>query len=394
MSEDRTLASIRRVSAVEPIEGYDRIELCHIGGWKVVVAKSNEIKPGDLVVYCEIDSILPKWKMFEFMERYKYRLRTIKLGGKLSQGLVLPLKDLKLIENPKAKYHGEHQLMQRVWETERGHLKETLLPLEEGYDLTDILCITKYEPEIRGDIGGDTRGNFPFWCVKTDEERIQNLEGFAELFNGLEFVVTEKIDGTSCTMTCEPKEDGGIGEFHVAGRNTDIKESDTNAFWMCARAHDIEKAIRHEHEIHGVNYALQGEVTGPGIQGNMYKLKKPEFFVYNIFDTGKQQYVPWDTIKSFCDMYGIQHVPYIGHLKIDKDITQDFLFNFAVGYSLIGTVDQNVREGIVLRHTVIDNFDYSTIARYAAEKKVVIFSFGKLSFKVVSNEYLLKHPDK
>ena len=51
----RKLASIQKIIELKPIEGADRIELARVLGWQVVVGK-GQYKPGDLVVYYEIDS--------------------------------------------------------------------------------------------------------------------------------------------------------------------------------------------------------------------------------------------------------------------------------------------------------------------------------------------------
>ena len=61
----RTLASIQTVNAVEPIPNADAIEKIRVLGWWVV-SKKGEHKPGDKLVYCEIDSLLPERPEFEF----------------------------------------------------------------------------------------------------------------------------------------------------------------------------------------------------------------------------------------------------------------------------------------------------------------------------------------
>ena len=87
----RKLASIQRIVSIEPIQGADKIELAIVLGWQCVV-KKDEFKVGDLCVYIEIDSIVPADNpYFEFMKDRKYRVKTIRLRGIYSQGLVCPL---------------------------------------------------------------------------------------------------------------------------------------------------------------------------------------------------------------------------------------------------------------------------------------------------------------
>jgi RNA ligase (TIGR02306 family) len=90
----RKLASIQRVNAVEPITEADAIERIRILGWYVVVRK-DEYKVGDLVIYCEVDSILPDRPEFEFLRTRNFRIRTIKLKGQVSQGICFPLSVLE-----------------------------------------------------------------------------------------------------------------------------------------------------------------------------------------------------------------------------------------------------------------------------------------------------------
>ena len=100
----RKLASIRRIADIQPIPGADAIEVCTIDGWKVVAQKAMGYKVGDLVVYFEIDSWIPH-KIAPFLTKNAAipkvfngvegeRLKTIKLKGTTSQGLILPLSAL------------------------------------------------------------------------------------------------------------------------------------------------------------------------------------------------------------------------------------------------------------------------------------------------------------
>src|SRR5438067_2333611 len=151
----RKLASIQTVSAVEPILNADAIEKIRVLGWWVVV-KKGEFKPGDKVVYCEIDSLLPEKAEFEFLRPncYKaaqsdatgvvtlppgFRIKTIKLRGQVSQGICFPLSVL-----PEG------------------------APTDEDADVTDALCVRKWEPPQTVGMGGRVKGTFPSFLPKTD----------------------------------------------------------------------------------------------------------------------------------------------------------------------------------------------------------------------------------
>ncbi len=195
---ERKLASIRKIQEIKLIEGADKICAFRVDGWWVVDS-INKYNVGELVVYYEIDSFLPITPQFEFLrkssikkmgEREGFRLKTIKLKGQLSQGLLTKI-PMGLIVPPK-----------------------------ENDDMTELLGIVKYEPPIPAELAGEIKGSFPSFIPKTDEVRIQNFESEVGMSIANERVyVTEKVDGTS--FTCYVNK----GEFGVCGRNWELKET-------------------------------------------------------------------------------------------------------------------------------------------------------------------------
>jgi RNA ligase (TIGR02306 family) len=97
-NNERKLATIQKIINIEPIADADKIEKATVLGWSMVV-KKNEFKIKDLCIYIEIDSIVPDIPYFEFMRERKFRVKTIKLRGVLSQGLLLPLSFLNEFGN-------------------------------------------------------------------------------------------------------------------------------------------------------------------------------------------------------------------------------------------------------------------------------------------------------
>ena len=216
---ERKLATIRKISNLSPIEGADKIEVATIDGWKVVVAKDVNHKVGDWVVYCEIDSFLPIKEEFEFLRKSSYkkmgdqegfRLKTIKLRGQVSQGLILPMSVF-------------------------GDFGWTVY---EGLDVTERLGIVKYEPPIPAELAGKVKGLFPSFLRKTDEERVQNLTSEYEELKKQKFYVAEKLEGSSATFYYKD------GEFGVCCRNLELLESEGNTFWKVARELDLENKMR------------------------------------------------------------------------------------------------------------------------------------------------------
>jgi RNA ligase (TIGR02306 family) len=335
----RKLATIRKIDELKPIDGADAIECAGVGGWKVVV-KKGEFAVGNLAVYLEIDSWVPT-ELAPFLSKGKEprefngvkgeRLRTVKLRGQLSQGLLLKPADVM-------------------------NAKQFTLAGIDG-DVTELLRIQKWEKPMNAQLAGMAKGNFPSLIPKTDQERVQNLKKeIADATEaGLQFEVTEKLEGSS--MTCYLID----GVFGVCSRNLDLKETADNTFWQVARELDIEAKMRAV-DVHW-NFAIQGELIGPGIQGNIYKLSKPQFHVFDVYNIQMGWYITPEARRALIDRMGLKHVPV---LLIDKDLgvgSIDELLLWAEDESKLGKTE---REGIVFKEVG-----------------------GGMTFKAISNKYLL-----
>jgi RNA ligase (TIGR02306 family) len=336
---ERKLASIRRISDIQPIEGADMIELAIVDGWKVVVAKNVGHKINDLVVYCEIDSFLPIREEFEFLRKSSFkrigdqegfRLKTIRLRGQVSQGLILPMS--VLYDNRDLSAFDE---------------------LTIGDDVTELLSIVKYEPPIPAELAGKVKGMFPSFIRKTDEERIQNLASEYEEMKKHTYYVTEKLDGSSATFYYNN------GEFSVCSRNLELLETEGNTFWKVARELDLENKLKE----YGINLSVQGELIGEGIQGNPYKIKGQTVRFFNLFDIDLQVYHSLSVFKETMEVLGLETVPVLDtHFHLPETI--DELLLIAESKSELNPNFD--REGIVIRS--LDR---------------------KISFKVISNKFLL-----
>jgi RNA ligase (TIGR02306 family) len=336
----RKLASIRVINEISEIPNSDKIEVATVDGWKVVVAKDVGHKVGDTVIYCEIDSFLPIREEFEFLRKSSYkkmgdkegfRLKTIKLRGQVSQGLILPL-DVLLRSGVSAD------------------------DVYEGLDVTTNLDIQKYEPPIPAQLSGKVKGVFPSFIPKTDEERIQN---HTDNYNNWltqshhQFYVTEKLDGSSSTFY------HNNGEFGVCSRNLELSETEDNSFWKVARKLDLENKMKSL----GMNIALQGELIGEGIQGNPYKIKGQTVKFYTGFDIETYNRIPLNQFQSLLNDLGLSMVPLLeSPFNLPNTISE--MVEYADGKSVLN--EQTNREGVVVR-----SMD------------------GTISFKSISNIFLL-----
>ena len=358
---ERKLASVQVIKDLKPIEGRDRIELATVEGWEVIVGK-GDFKVGDLCVYIEIDSVLPDRPEFEQARKRSNRIRTMKMAGVYSQGIVYPLTILpNMIDDHTISYNQYH----------------------EGDDVTKILAITKYD-EYAGEepIGVSKlskknynwlqriwykifgypkrkKGGFTTLVSKTDEIRIQNIP---EVLQNKEPVcVSQKVDGQSASYTIERTFFGH--KFNVYSRNFNIGKDNSN-YWKAADMYDLPDRMELMMNDMNVKWvAIQGEIAGPGIQKNPEGLKDIDFFVFNIITPegrmGNKEMV------EVCSKYGLTTVPMISYDYILPD-TVDEMLAYATGPSLI---NPNVlREGVVVRS-----------------------QDGRHSFKAVSPEYLVKN---
>jgi len=339
MNTDRKLASVVKIVDIQPIPGADAIVVATVKGWKVVV-KVNEYKVGDLAVYYEIDSFLPIRPQFEFLRKSSYkrmgssegfRLKTIRLRGQISQGLLTPIPEG--ISNPR-----------------------------EGDDLTEALDIVKYEPPIPAQLAGKIKGTFPSFIPKTDEIRIQNFEsevGFSPV--GERAYVTEKLDGTS--FTCYFNN----GVFGVCGRNWELSETSDNSLWRMANVLQLKEKMTK----HGKNIALQGELVGAGINGNLYGLSDHKLYFFTGYDIDKGRRMFFDELEWVLFGLQLQMVPLLekyGFVIPNESNIVDYMLKYAEGKSVLNMeVD---REGVVVR---------------GLERE--------FSFKAISNTYLLGSKD-
>ncbi len=340
---ERKLASIRQISEIRPIEGADAIELAIVDGWNVVVAKNVNHKVDDYVVYCEIDSFLPIKPEFEFLRKSSYkkmgdqegfRLKTIKLRGQISQGLILPLDEVIPFPN-------------------------NLDYMEVGKDVTELLGIVKYEPPIPAELAGKVKGLFPSFIRKTDEERVQNLVSEYENWkvqSQHQFYVTEKLDGSSATFYYKD------GVFGVCSRNLELLETEGNTFWKVAGELNIEEKLIGL----GRNISLQGELIGEGIQGNPYKIKGQTVKFFTGYDIDKQSRISFVDLIAILLLMKLEYVPVLNKEYFILPDKVEEMLKYAEGKSELNPNTE--REGVVVR-----SMD------------------GTISFKAISNKFLLKN---
>lgn len=340
---DRKLVTIEQISSIRPIEGADAIVQGNVRAWPVVV-KKGEYSEGDLVLYFEPDTALPlEDERFGFLRPRGYKnidgedfhvLKTARLRGAYSQGLVLPV------------------------ESFMNELSASNVNIEAGVDVTTVLGLGKWEAPIP--VGnGETAGAFTSkFARKTDSERVQNLvDVYSELVKH-DWDVTEKVDGTSCTVARDDE-----GNLRVNGRNWEIREGD-NTYW------NVVRKFSSIFDVLEPGDAVQFEICGPGIQGNRLKLNDVRPFIFDVVRKGEMvSREDWAPV----------------HVKWSVPVITGFSFPETAG-ELIEQVDgmKSVINSQVLAEGIVFHTSDGSIVPEVGMRN---------TFKVVSNKFLLKHGD-
>jgi len=333
----RKMASVQEVNGVYPIEGADKICQYGIQGWRVV-DQVGKYKVGDMVVYCTIDSWVPA-TIAPFLSKGKEprvyngipgeKLRTIRLRKALSQGLLLPLTVLDHVESE----------------------------LFVGLDVSFPLGIVKWEapPEFTS---ADAKGNFPSFIIKTDQERVQSCYGdVSKYFETETFEISEKCEGSSMTVYYRD------GEFGCCSRNLDLKRSDENTYWKMAVQFDLENKLK----ALGKNIAIQGELCGPKICGNIYNHDKFYWFIFDVFDIDTFSYYTPVERRALTKELGLVDVPVLKTEATLLGETCASLLTMADGKSVLG-IAGCLREGLVFKSNAKERISFKAVSNLYLEK--------------------------
>lgn len=394
---DRKMVTIRKIEDLLPIPGANKIELAIIDGWQCVVKKGMHYVH-EQVLYFEIDSMMPADdERFKFLKDTKRIgsvrrpvLRTIKLRGQISQGLVMPLNDFPEIQNRPTKLS---KLFKNKYFLEQYTIKEVL---DQNHDLDKLLRIEKYDEDVdysdptparhksklqgwiyrakkalgigkvKAEYHAKKNKTFPKFIPRTDEPRVQNM------FNSLrskanldvEWEETVKLDGKSATFWYYDE------KFGFASRNQ------TLSIGCCPTEFSdvILKLKLNEHlpafcRSISRNLAFQGELIGPGIGGNYEQVKENEFYLFNIYDIDAQSPLLPDTRREMYDKYrefsstNLKHVPIRGRKTLRPYSTIEAMMENAN----VPSINVAEAEGVVWQRVDKDE-----------------------SFKIISNQYLLR----
>lgn len=374
----RRLVTVRTVGDIHPIPNADAIEVISVDGWELV-SKKGEFQSGDDCVFFEIDSFLPaEDERYSFLRKSgvktapdgvdRIRLKTIKLRGQISQGLALPVGAFPEIDPALVDDDGDR------------------------YDWSDVLGVTKYErPEKQ--FGGNPAGTFPHFIQKTDEDRVQNCwQKIVNRYPDVNFIPTMKLDGSSCTVAylddgrlkeywkydsasdltkgipVYNDEFNQVGEVIICSRNQQLIIEEENHFVKAVYRQGLIRKVEEISAHLGRPIAIQGEVMGPGIQGNQEQLEHFDFFAFNIYDILNMRYMSINEAYVLFAEYNIQCVPILEDpfCPVAEFSGVQEVLRYAEGPS----ISAKNREGVVFKSVSLDN---------------------PVSFKAISNRWLIKN---
>jgi len=352
-------ATIQVIDKIISIEGANSIELAIVLGWQCV-AEKGKFKEGDKAIYVQIDTLLPYHPKYAFLEKssafkeygveyeravtgVKYtRLKTAKFLGNISQGLLLSVDDYNLSNT------------------------------DIGADVSGDIGAVKYTKPLHVSMAGSAKGTFPSFIIKTDEERIQNISSVLSQFDGKTVYESLKIDGTSCTYYYLLEND----KFGICSRNMEMLEDGGSIYALMAKRENIKDKLKSFCIDKGHSIAIQGEISGPSIQGNKLRFPAQQFHIFTMQKISEKDiptYMSKKDILDFSEYSGILSVPILDEHIFHADIhTKDFFLDKVSKINFMGT---ECVEGIVVRLSDENNAEQPPRG------------LNRWSFKVINNNY-------
>ncbi len=320
----------------------DTLSIAKVGGWQAVVRTKDFINE-TLGVYVPLDAIAAEnHPLLSFLQGKK--VKTCKLRGELSQGVLLPW--------TKVVAHFKNDLKMS---------DESLTKLSfEGKDLAPVLRIKRWVDTSTKFVTGDAEAPHEKFHKYTDIENIKNFSNIIPL--GEKVHISEKLHGTSARFAYID------GKFMLGSRNIQLKLDAENKsiYHHVFEKENLKEKLLSVRDIFGLeDAAIYGEIVGPKVQDLKYGQTEPTLFVYDIVVDGV--YVLPAALQDVAQALGLKLVP---ELKIGPLEEKDF--ELRLGKSTLD--DSHIREGIVIK-PILPRWDQD---------------LGRVILKVISEDYLMR----
>lgn len=406
-TNERELAYIVTIDEIRPIPNYDRVEHARVGGWWVIV-KKDQFQVGEPAIYIEVDSKVPEKEPFMFLEKKHFKVKTQKMCGVVSQGLLMHPSDFGwLITTPMVGiFDRDNAIAYNIGDFLTKTLGITYASEEDNKRKAPSADKYKKMAQRRPDIfkkpwarwmmkrewgkkvmfffygkAKDKKSGWPVGMFpgvsKTDQERCENMTWILE--DKTPFIVTQKCDGSSGTYILERKGKKKY-EFYVCSRNVRMTNEDQecfygshNYYWEVAHKYEIEKKMREWLEKHPTLKWIcwQGEICAPGIQKNPHNLSETHFYCFHWTDSENGRINIVDAVQNWKEC-GMEAVPIVATNYILPDDFEEF---------------KNSVDNIYYDSSVCEGNTNCLIEGYVYYKS----TDPTFSFKNVSKTYLLKH---
>lgn len=299
--------NVVRITNVTNHPNADRLDIINVHDGFPCIVQREQFKVGDLAIYVPIETILPEKHFESYDPKDRKHLRAKKIRGIFSMGILIPN-----VGN---------------W--------------NEGQDVAQELCVTRFEPKEEIDVNGyDEPAPQHFIFPKYTD--IENLRRYQNVFNyNEEVILHEKIDGENSRFTHD-------GNRLWVGSHTRIKKDLSNLeefkinskWWRIAKQYDFEnKLAKYPNKI------FYGELYGC-VKSLKYGLNNDiQFMLFDVFDLSKQKYIDYDFALDIANDLNIPWVPEIYRGPWTR--LQEFI-KYADGNSLLHGAS-NIREGFVMR---------------------------------------------
>jgi RNA ligase (TIGR02306 family) len=288
-------ASVQKIVSITKHPNADSLDIAKVLGYECIV-KLNQFKAGNLVVFIEPDTVLPDAPWAAFYKSKSSRVKSVKLRGCWSFGIVESFSNLNLA------------------------------PSEEGTDLTEILGVTKYEPPLPNDLSA--KGTLPHGIGKTDEVRWQ---GVRNLRLGDLVDVTEKIDGSSMSVFCKKDEMTGEWETGVTSRTMNLKMDLANKYISIAEKLQIVPKLLTFCQTNNINICIRGELFGNNTQNislNPWAKKELGWAMFSVWLINERRYARKGEKLYFKDLAATLDLPTVPILEENVVLTKELIHKY------------------------------------------------------------------
>ena len=295
-----TDARFDRIQKIVPHDNADALEIAVVSNFPCVVRK-GEFKAGEIVFYIRDDAKLieadsyVEWQkalkqpdyfgptdpwgwVFPWQESLiKYlgtggRVRTVKLRSRTSMGILLKMEDA--CSSPNCRFY--------VGEDNIDEINAKISDPDTGEKfLKDNFGVGHWTAPV-GNVGtlDVLHQGLDFGLQKSDEENWENIPE-EDLHLGSYGIVTKKLDGTSCTVVCQPN-----GDYSVASRSQTFNvrrmaEEGTENIYTKFTKNAVKAGLWYA-KTFGRVIAIRGEICCEAVQnfGINKDRKLNNFFIY------------------------------------------------------------------------------------------------------------------